>query len=287
MQNLTVDRRRTIVTAAKTQYGTVPVAQLQSLAHARQSNTHSASLYVSPPSSLRLQHSVATHNQLVMAFTLSDEARKEANLRVLQRQDKSVDDILCSATHVVLYEFSASQWQKLDIEGSLFLVKRRQMPRFQLSVLNRNSTDNYCVDISATFQVQNKDPYLMFRKPDNSIQGIWFHNGPEREQVAALLQKVVKSLQVDPDAAAQALASVSLGGNNGAEPPTPPMHRPSPQSTPPCPRTTSQQTSPVLDKKSLQLALLSLLHDDRFLDLIHAQYLKVAHARANRKPDES
>jgi mRNA-decapping enzyme 1B len=228
-----------------------------------------------------------------MAFSLSEEARKEANLRVLQRQDKSVDDILCSATHVVLYEFSASQWQKLDVEGSLFLVKRRDMPRFQLLVLNRNSTDNYCVDISATFQVQNKDPYLMFRKPDNTIQGIWFHNGPEREQVAALLQKVVESLQVDPNVAAQALASVSLGGNGGTQPTTPPVHRPSPQTTPPqpppttTPRTPSQQQSPLLDKKSLQLALLSLLHDDRFLDLIHAQYLKVAHARANRKPDES
>ena len=39
---------------------------------------------------------------------------------------------------------------------------------------------------------------------------------------------------------------------------------------------------PMLDKKSLQLALLSLIQDDRFLDLLHAQYLKVAHARANR-----
>jgi mRNA-decapping enzyme 1B len=228
-----------------------------------------------------------------MAFTLSEEARKEANLRVLQRQDKSVDDILGSATHVVLYQFSAQQWQKLDVEGSLFLIKRREMPRFQLSVLNRNSTDNYCVDISATFQVQNKDPYLMFRNPDNTIQGIWFHNGPEREQMAALLQNVVNSLQqveVDPDAAAQALASVSVLGENCAlQPPTPPVHRPSPQTTPPPPpqRTTTSQQSPLLDKKSLQLALLSLLHDDRFLDLIHAQYLKVAHARANRKPDES
>ena len=45
----------------------------------------------------------------------------------------------------------------------------------------------------------------------------------------------------------------------------------------------SQHSSqPVLDKKSLQLALLSLIQDERFLDLLHAQYLKVAHARANR-----
>ena len=38
----------------------------------------------------------------------------------------------------------------------------------------------------------------------------------------------------------------------------------------------------ALDKKSLQLALLSLIQDERFIDLLHAQYLKVAHARAHR-----
>eukprot|EP00537_Pseudo-nitzschia_pungens_P005484 CAMPEP_0172362346 /NCGR_PEP_ID=MMETSP1060-20121228/5976_1 /TAXON_ID=37318 /ORGANISM="Pseudo-nitzschia pungens, Strain cf. cingulata" /LENGTH=168 /DNA_ID=CAMNT_0013084835 /DNA_START=160 /DNA_END=666 /DNA_ORIENTATION=+ len=39
---------------------------------------------------------------------------------------------------------------------------------------------------------------------------------------------------------------------------------------------------PILDKKSLQLALLSLIQDERFLDLLHAQYLKVHNARASR-----
>jgi hypothetical protein len=39
----------------------------------------------------------------------------------------------------------------------------------------------------------------------------------------------------------------------------------------------------ALDKKSLQLALLSLIQDDRFLDLLHSQYLRVMHARAKTK----
>jgi len=233
-----------------------------------------------------------------MAFNLTEDARKEANLRVLQRQDPAVLDILGSATHVVLYEFEAPSWKKLDVEGSLFLVKRNDMPRFRLLVLNRNSTDNYQVDITSSFQVQEKDPYLMFRKPDGTIQGIWFHNGPEREQMAILLQKVVQSLAVDPDAATAALLSpLTIGDSSQGkqQPPTPPVHRPSPRTTPQQQRRTSvggssvnsaaAAESPVLDKKSLQLALLSLLHDDRFLDLIHAQYLKVAHARANKKSD--
>ena len=39
----------------------------------------------------------------------------------------------------------------------------------------------------------------------------------------------------------------------------------------------------ALDKKSLQLALLSLIQDDRFLDLLHSQYLRVIHSRAKSK----
>lgn len=42
----------------------------------------------------------------------------------------------------------------------------------------------------------------------------------------------------------------------------------------------------ALDKKSLQLALLSLVQDDRFLDLLHSQYLRVVHARRNKREQE-
>ena len=41
--------------------------------------------------------------------------------------------------------------------------------------------------------------------------------------------------------------------------------------------------TPILDKKSLQSSLLSLLQDERFLDLIHAQYVKVSHARSKKE----
>jgi mRNA-decapping enzyme 1B len=37
----------------------------------------------------------------------------------------------------------------------------------------------------------------------------------------------------------------------------------------------------VLEKKNLQLTLLSLVQDERFMDLIHAQYVKIAQARAS------
>ena len=240
-----------------------------------------------------------------MAASLTEEARKKANLRVLQRTDQDIVDILGHATHVVIYVFHRQhqKWEKLDVEGSLFLVKRSTVPRFRLIVLNRTNPDNFQVDMTPQFQIQVKDPYLIFRQKD-TIKGIWFHNAKERQDMATLLPRVVQSLEVDPTSAASALLQgvalkdgtaddphQSKTANNVPTPPPPPVRQATPlaavggsrHST--TPTSASVEPPPVLDKKSLQLALLSLIQDERFLDLIHAQYLKVSHARAHRKPD--
>ena len=266
-----------------------------------------------------------------MAATITTDARRKANLRVLQRIDSSILDIAGSATHVVLYEFNNAEqkWQKIDVEGSLFLSKRSDAPRFKLVVMNRNSRDNFDVPITGKFQMQVRDPYLIFREEkgvegssgSSKILGIWFHDDSEREAVSALLMKIVESLAkieemetqhaangkqilkgngegsgasdiadtvarstvaVDEDAAASALLSplslsqqaVSPEASASNTAPNDPKNELSTQKFP--------HQNLVLDKKSLQLSLLSLIQDERFLDLIHAQYLKVAHARANR-----
>mmetsp|Transcript_51664 Transcript_51664/g.76567 ORF Transcript_51664/g.76567 Transcript_51664/m.76567 type:complete len:338 (+) Transcript_51664:105-1118(+) len=318
------------------------------------------------------------------------DARKRANLRVLQRIDSSIVDIIGSATHVVLYQFhdTHQQWEKCNVEGSLFVVKRDMSSaastneratspasvRFKLIILNRNSTENLEVCITVGFQMQLREPYLIFRDSTSSskkngggaiIRGIWFHSADERAAVSSLLDRVVRSQAhvadleekhskdsptanevvteemtdenattgnnnsgkreqhavhtissssqagvaggfvpttpnnsnnvattnvafesgVDAGAAAAALLSpLSLSGastlldqsdqqQQQQQQQVKPQHRP--------------QQNVILDKKTLQLTLLSLIQDERFLDLIHAQYLKVAHARAKNATDKT
>mmetsp|Transcript_22471 Transcript_22471/g.33880 ORF Transcript_22471/g.33880 Transcript_22471/m.33880 type:complete len:315 (-) Transcript_22471:125-1069(-) len=288
------------------------------------------------------------------------EARRTANLRVLQRLDPQIVDLAITASHVVLYQFSleTQQWIKRNVEGSLFVVKRSDMPRFKLIVSNRNSTENLEVGITSTFQMQLREPYLIFRDSassnnssgggggaaDEAIRGLWFHDGKEREQVHSYLENVVKSLQkidemekehgpppslmtnttdhgsddstnsnaassagekkkgpveVNTNAAGAALLS-TLNLNDNKQPTTTAAksRKQTPQPLQPTTQsgntTPSSSTSPpppavpanTLDKKSLQLALLSLIQDERFLDLIHAQYLKVASSRAQREQQQ-
>jgi mRNA-decapping enzyme 1B len=230
-----------------------------------------------------------------MALTINENARKEANLRLLQRSmDRSISNILGSATHVVLYHFqqSSQTWEKSNVEGSLFLAVKPT--GYLLVILNRNSPDNYPIELSKDFQLQHNDPYLIFKQPGSgetsAIRGIWFPNPNERVLMNDLLTQVLATLKNSPpppvpppaatapsidqgDAISALLSPFSLGANTSEATKTTPVRQSSP----------SQQSSqPILDKKSLQLALLSLIQDERFLDLLHAQYLKVASARANR-----
>ena len=245
-----------------------------------------------------------------MALNINEQARKEANLRLLQRSmDRSISNILGSATHVVLYEFRAESqcWEKSDVEGSMFLAVRPK--GYLLVILNRNSRDNYPMELSTDFQLQHSDPYLIFRQQlspqgETVIRGIWFPNAAERISMNDMLEQALDDLKnpkpatsvaiptpyvapattttaasVDPGALLSTLLSpVSLGGNNNHA--SAGIRQESPSSQ-------SGTNQPTLDKKSLQLALLSLIQDERFLDLLHAQYLKVAHARASRNDNSS
>jgi len=234
-----------------------------------------------------------------MAASITADARRKANLKVLSRLDPMILDIAGSATHVVLYEFgTASQtWEKTGVEGSLFVAKRSEAPRFKLVVLNRSSKDNLEVAVTGKFQMQVQDPYLIFQEVKSGtpkVHGIFFHDGAEREAVASLLKRVVASLgqieeleqqqqqqrqqqpqqqqqQQQPGSSATTVATTGM------------QHLSVSDSNASANDTAAPRQNLVLDKKSLQLSLLSLIQDDRFLDLIHAQYLKVATARANKE----
>lgn len=234
-------------------------------------------------------------------LNVNEQARKEANLRLLKRSvDRSITDILGGATHVVLYHFhdETQSWEKSEVEGSLSLAVRGEgsSPKHVLVILNRNSPNNYPMDFTSDFQLQMSDPFLIFKNKGSgaaTIRGIWFPNPNERETMNELLVGVLKNLKENPPPvpapvadrnAATASLFAALNISSSSQSQLAQQH-----STPSRPAASAQTLSPshsnqqpTLDKKSLQLALLSLIQDDRFLDLIHAQYLKVHNARASR-----
>jgi hypothetical protein len=136
-----------------------------------------------------LSHIVAKKKKM----STGGDVKLAANLAVLQRMDPSISEVLCNAAHVTLYLFSeeTSTWQKLNVEGSLFVVRRAREPHHQYIVMNRRSADNYVEDISSPkFAIQDADPYLMYRNQTDQIVGIWFYDAAERVVVAKLLREI-------------------------------------------------------------------------------------------------
>ena len=152
-----------------------------------------------------------------------------------------------------------------------------------------------------------KDQFLIFRdaaSTEEAIRGIWFHDGEERDNFLRYVENVVKAIcqieeteqskavETKPEenkdatnAGAALLATLNLGSNTESMQTQAETNAKKTESA--AEGDTNNSNNIVLDKKSLQLSLLSLIQDERFLDLIHAQYVKVSNARNAREQQAS
>lgn len=66
-------------------------------------------------------------------------ARREKNLRVLKTVDENIIEILEDYAHVAVYQFEVDsrRWERLDVEGTLFITRSLSDPFYSLIVLNK------------------------------------------------------------------------------------------------------------------------------------------------------
>ncbi|KAF4402873.1 hypothetical protein G4B88_010325 [Cannabis sativa] len=85
-----------------------------------------------------------------------------------------------------------------DVEGSLFVVKRNTQPRFQFIVMNRRNTDNLVENLLGDFEYEVQVPYLLYRNAAQEVNGIWFYNPRECEEVANLFTRILSAYSKVP-----------------------------------------------------------------------------------------
>ncbi|CAI9097674.1 OLC1v1034144C3 [Oldenlandia corymbosa var. corymbosa] len=78
-----------------------------------------------------------------------------------------------------------------DVEGSLFVVKRSAQPRFQFIVMNRRSTENLVEDLLSDLEFEIQVPYLLYRNAAEEVNGIWFYNSQECEEIFDLFNRII------------------------------------------------------------------------------------------------
>ncbi|XP_074862049.1 mRNA-decapping enzyme 1B isoform X3 [Carettochelys insculpta] len=133
----------------------------------------------------------------------------DISLAALQRQDPYISSIVDVASQVALYTFRhrANEWEKTDVEGTLFVYTRSASPRHGFTIMNRLSMENRTEPITKDLDFQLQDPFLLYRNARLSIYGIWFYDKEECQRIAELMKNLTQQEQVKARQGAGAGAS--------------------------------------------------------------------------------
>ena len=118
------------------------------------------------------------------------------NLRSLKQMDAHIDEIVLSCGQCAVYKFSNSsnEWERKEIEGSMFVVHRQIAPNYGFVVINRLNTTNMFQSIDHNFDINITIPYLLYKNSKNEIFCIWFYNENDCKNFSERLQQIIAKL---------------------------------------------------------------------------------------------
>jgi len=119
------------------------------------------------------------------------------NLKALRRVDPCIMEIVAHSSQVALYKFSSGKgdWDKTDVEGTLFVYQREAEPHYGFTIMNRLNMDNLVEPVTKELDFQLQTPFLLYRNHTGSIYGIWFYEQAECEEVGKKIEELVKEVE--------------------------------------------------------------------------------------------
>ncbi|XP_010896045.3 mRNA-decapping enzyme 1A [Esox lucius] len=150
------------------------------------------------------------------------ETASKMSLAALQQQDPYINKLLDVTGQVALYTFNskANEWEKTEIEGTLFVYARSASPHHGFTIMNRLSTENLVEPINKDLEFQLQDPFLLYRNANLGIYSIWFYDKKDCQRIAQLMVKIVKQEALQAHRVSPERARVP-GGTNGCTEPRP------------------------------------------------------------------
>ncbi|XP_054647545.1 mRNA-decapping enzyme 1A-like isoform X2 [Dunckerocampus dactyliophorus] len=116
------------------------------------------------------------------------------SLAALQRQDPYINKLLDVTGQVALYNFNSktNEWEKTEVEGTLFVYTRSASPYHGFTIMNRLSTENLVEPINKDLEFQLQDPFLLYKNGNMGIYSIWFYDKKDCHRIAQLMVQIVK-----------------------------------------------------------------------------------------------
>uniref|UniRef100_A0A8C9F6Y5 5'-(N(7)-methylguanosine 5'-triphospho)-[mRNA] hydrolase n=1 Tax=Pavo cristatus TaxID=9049 RepID=A0A8C9F6Y5_PAVCR len=95
----------------------------------------------------------------------ASRAGQEISLAALKQHDPYITSIADVTGQVALYSFSpkANEWEKTDIEGTLFVYKRSASPYHVFTIVNRLNMHNLVEPVNKDLEFQLHEPFLLYR----------------------------------------------------------------------------------------------------------------------------
>lgn len=152
-----------------------------------------------------------------MASAGVEQQRLQGMLSSLQMSDPAIDMIVAYSKFVVAYllqqEGPNPGWRKANMEGPVYLVRRRGAPRYQLLVKNQFSTNDLLDDLHPEWELDCQKNYVFYKVEDASkqIRGLWFHDDSERQRIEAVVEKTLGEIRSAPPEPHMEPAPLSMG----------------------------------------------------------------------------
>ncbi|XP_077355984.1 mRNA-decapping enzyme 1B isoform X2 [Festucalex cinctus] len=121
----------------------------------------------------------------------------DISLAALQRHDPYIKNIVDVASQVALYTYNnrANEWEKTEVEGTLFIYTRLASPTHGFTIMNRLSMENLTEPITKDLDFQLQDPFLLYRNARLVIHGIWFYDKADCQRIAQRMKTLTQQEQ--------------------------------------------------------------------------------------------
>lgn len=229
-----------------------------------------------------------------MAMGGIEQARFRGMLDTLQTHDPEIDNIVVYSKFVVAYLLQQDGpnpgWRKANIEGPVYLVRRRSSPRYQLLVKNQFSTNDLLDNLHPDWELDCQKNYVFYKveDPTKRIRGLWFHDDMERQKLESALEKTLEEIrsqpssepQMEPQPLKAQAPQVPDMGNSSADNNSL-MESLYPQYGLTKPGDNAPQERVTITMASLRAALHALVDDDAFLGMIMQ---KLKNSQSGQRP---
>merc|ERR1719221_24461 len=131
---------------------------------------------------------------------------ESAALFSLQQNDPDIYEIIAWSKFVVAYLLQQDGpnpgWRKANIEGPIYILRRRSPPLLRLLVKNQFSTNDLLDNFHPSWELDCQKNYVFYKveDPNKRIRGLWFHDDNERTRIESIIETTLKEMRnMQPD----------------------------------------------------------------------------------------